>query len=272
MPLQLRWNADTKIPVEAECIRPENLRGKSLDDVRRLSVQFGNRQEPLGEFFDVSGDTDGDEVVIEGNCPTLRMVGAGMAGGRIVAHGTVGMHLGAEMTGGEIVVDGNAGDWLGAEMHGGRIHVRGDAGHLVGAAYRGGRRGMTGGTILVDGRAGNEVGSTMRRGLIAVGGEVGDCAGFNLIAGSILLFGPVGIRPGAGMRRGTLALFADDSPPLLPTFRYAATYRPTFLRLYLNQLRSWGFAVPEGVGDAAYRRYSGDLVALGKGEILLSVV
>jgi formylmethanofuran dehydrogenase subunit C len=270
MPLHLRWKADTRIPVEAECIRPDALRGLGLDDVRRLPVQFGNQQQPLGEFFDVNGDTDGDEVVVEGDCPNLRRLGEGMAEGRITIEGNVGMHVGAEMTGGEIVVHGNVTDWLGAEMHGGRIHVHGNAGHLVGAAYRGSRRGMTGGVILVEGRAGNEVGSTMRRGLIAVGGEVGDCPGFNLIAGTILLFGPCGVRPAAGMRRGTVGLFdTTGAPALLSTFRYACTYRPTFLRLYLKRLREWGFPVPEEYTEASYRRYAGDLVALGKGEILV---
>lgn len=270
MPLHLRWKAQTRIPVEAECIRPEAVRGLALDDVRRLPVQFGNQKQPLGEFFDVTGNTDGDEVVVEGDAVSLRRVGEEMAEGRITIEGNVGMHVGAEMTGGEIVVRGNVTDWLGAEMHGGRIHVHGDAGHLVGAAYRGSRRGMTGGAILVEGRAGNEVGSTMRRGLIAIGGEVGDCAGFNLIAGTILLFGRCGIRPAAGMRRGTLGLFEnEESAALLPTFRYACTYRPTFLRLYLKRLRAWGFPVPDGYEDQAYRRYAGDLVEVGKGEVLV---
>ena len=44
--------------------------------------------------------------------------------------------------------------------------------------------------------------------------------------------------------------------------------RPVFLRLYLLQLRAWGFAVPDQYLPGAYRRYSGDPVALGKGEIL----
>lgn len=270
MPLHLRWKSDTRIPVEAECIRPEAMRGLALDDVRRLPVQFGNQEQPLGEFFTVSGDTDGDEVVVEGDCPNLRRVGEEMAEGRITIEGNVGMHVGAEMTGGEIVVRGNVTDWLGGEMRGGRIHVHGNAGHLVGAGYRGSRRGMTGGVILVEGSAGNEVGSTLRRGLIAIGGKVGDCVGFNLIAGSIFLFGPCGIRPAAGMRRGTVALFdPENAPPLLSTFRYACTYRPTFLRVYLKRLRDWGFPLSEDLQEHAYRRYCGDLVELGKGEILV---
>ncbi|MCH8923454.1 MAG: formylmethanofuran dehydrogenase subunit C [Planctomycetes bacterium] len=170
----------------------------------------------------------------------------------------------------KIVVNGNAGDWVGAEMHGGRIHIRGDAGHLVGAVYRGGRRGMTGGEILIDGDAGNEIGHTMRRGTIAVGGCSGDAAGFNMIAGSVFLFGEPGIRPGAGMRRGTIVFGGSaTTPDVLPTFKFACTYRPVFLQFYFRQLESFGFPVPENCPAAAYHRYCGDFLESGKGEILI---
>jgi formylmethanofuran dehydrogenase subunit C len=152
-------------------------------------------------------------------------------------------------------------------MRGGRIHVRGNAGHLVGAAYRGSRAGMRGGVILVEGNAGNEIGGTMRRGLIAIGGNTGDFVAVSLIAGTVFVFGQPGIRSGAGMKRGTLALFGER-PQLLPTFRIDCVYRPVFMSLYLRQLRAWGFPVREEFLHGFYRRYSGDLVALGKGEIL----
>jgi len=126
---------------------------------------------------------------------------------------------------------------------------------------------MRGGVLLIDGKAGNEIGSTMRRGLIAVGGAAGDFAGVGLIAGSVFVFGEPGVRVGAGMKRGTIALFTD-APPLLPTFRLDCVYRPVFMRLYLRQLVTWGFAAAAPFVEGTYRRYSGDLVALGKGEVL----
>jgi len=43
---------------------------------------------------------------------------------------------------------------------------------------------------------------------------------------------------------------------------------PVFLRLFLRQLRGWGFALPADCESSCYERYSGDLVALGKGEVL----
>jgi formylmethanofuran dehydrogenase subunit C len=127
---------------------------------------------------------------------------------------------------------------------------------------------MRGGVILVDGNAGNEVGSGMRRGLIAVGGNVADFAGVSMIAGTLFLFGKCGVRTGAGMKRGTVAVFGDK-PQLLPTFRFDCVSRPVFLRIYLRYLRDAGFPVAPEFMEGAYRRYSGDLISLGKGEILV---
>jgi formylmethanofuran dehydrogenase subunit C len=144
--------------------------------------------------------------------------------------------------------------------------VRGDAGHLVGAAYRGASVGMRGGAILIEGKAGNEIGANMRRGFIAIGGDCGDFAGGGLIAGSVFIFGRPGVRTGAGLKRGTVAVWGETA--LLPTFRYDCDYRPVFLALYLRQLREWGFPLKDDA-PGVWRRYSGDLVSLGKGEVLV---
>jgi len=265
--LVLRYQGTTTIPVEAECITPDNLAGKSVTEIATLPAQHGNAQAPLGEFFHVEGDASDCEIAIEGDCSRVKWIGASMTTGRITIHGNVGMHLGSEMKGGEIHVHGAAGDWVGGEMRGGRIHVRGNAGHLVGAAYRGSAAGMRGGVILVDGQAGNEIGNGMRRGLIAIGGDTGDYPGVSMIAGSLFIGGQPGIRLGAGMKRGSIVLL-NSKAELLPTFRFDCVCAPVFLRLYLRQLRSWGFPLPPNCNRDLYRRYSGDLVALGKGEVL----
>ena len=265
--LQLRYHGTTTIPIEAECLTPDNLAGKSVAEIAALPVQYGNAPAPLGEFFSVEGDAADRELVIEGDCSRVKRIGAGMATGRITLHGDAGMHTGAEMTGGDMQVHGNAGDWLGAEMRGGRIHVRGDAGDFVGAVYRGGQVGVRGGVLLVEGKAGDEIGAHLRRGLIVIGGEAGDFAGAAMIAGSVFVFGRTGLRPGAGMKRGTLA-FGGDLPGLLPSFRYDCDCRPLFLGLYFRQLRAWGFPVPDRLFRGGWRRFSGDLIELGKGEIL----
>jgi formylmethanofuran dehydrogenase subunit C len=270
MPVVLRLKQPTSIPLEVDAVRLETVRGQSTDNVRQTAIQYGNAQVPLADFFDVSGNAADSTLVWEGDCSKVKLIGAQLTEGTIRVEGNAGMHLGAGMRGGQILVNGDAGDWVGAEMQGGRIHVRGNAGDLVGAVYRGGRRGMTGGEILVDGDAGSEIGHTMRRGLIAVGGRAGDAVGFNLIAGSILLFGEVGIRPGAGMKRGTIGLLGTALPPkLLPTFKFGGVSRPVFLQFYLRRLREMGFFVADECFHCDYRRYCGDFLELGKGEILL---
>lgn len=271
MALTIRLREKTSIPVEVDSIRMDEVRTKSAEEVAATLVQYGNKQIPLSDFFDVEGSAADDaEIVWEGDCSHVKLIGANLASGKIRVEGNSGMHLGAEMTGGEIVVSGNSGDWVGAEMHGGRIHVRGNAGHLVGSVYRGGHRGMTGGEIIIDGDVGNEIGHAMRRGLIAVGGRSGDSPGVSMIAGTILLFGQTGIRPGPSMRRGTIVMFDGESAPeMIPTFRATGICQPTFMRLYLQHLKSLGFTLPDGALDAKFHRYNGDFLELGKGEILV---
>jgi formylmethanofuran dehydrogenase subunit C len=269
MPLRLSYRGTTSVPVEVEGLTPDWACDKSLAEIERFEIFHGNRKIPLAEMFSVTGDASDRQFDMEGDLSGVHWIGAHMQSGAIRIHGPAGRHVGSEMRGGEILVEGDAGGWVGAEMHGGLIHVNGSAGHLVGAAYRGSAKGMTGGTILVQGSAGNEIGLTMRRGLIAIGGDAGDMAGFNMIAGTVLIFGACGIRPGAGMRRGTIGLLGANPPPLLPSFRYASTFRPQFLALYLRRLRERGLAFDEALMDAPVDLYHGDFVALGKGEVLL---
>jgi hypothetical protein len=42
-----------------------------------------------------------------------------------------------------------------------------------------------------------------------------------------------------------------------------------FLALYLRRLKAWGFPVEDPFLHGSWRRYCGDLVALGKGEALV---
>jgi formylmethanofuran dehydrogenase subunit C len=264
--LDLTLHTAPAVPIEAEVITPARLAGLSLLETAKLTVVHGNQSAELGEFFRVAGAAGG-EIHVSGDLARVKLVGAGMAEGRIVVHGTAGMHLGVGMTGGEIVVEGNAGDWVGAEMTGGRIIVRGDAGHMVGAPYRGSRIGMQGGEILIFGSAGNEAGSGMRRGLLAIAGDSGDFTGVNMLAGTIAVLGRLGWRPGAGMRRGTIV--SMHPAEMLPTFAYACTFRPVILRLYLPYLRGLGLPITEAQVQGSYQRWCGDAVELNRGEILL---
>ncbi len=262
----LTMHVQPEAPLEAGSITPDVLRGKSAFEIAQLPAMHGNQRVSLGDFFQI--DEQGtEEVVLRGDLSRVKNVGSGMTSGRLTVQGNIGMHLGAGMRGGEIHVFGNAGDWAGAEMAGGRIHIRGDAGHCLGGAYRGSRHGMNRGVILVEGSAGNEVGACMRRGLIAVQKDVGDFAGAFMIAGSIVVFGKLGVRAGAGLLRGTIVTF--EKPELLPTYRYACRYQPSFLGLIFQHLSEHGIQVPKYASTGCFHRYSGDFNRIGKGEILV---
>jgi formylmethanofuran dehydrogenase subunit C len=126
---------------------------------------------------------------------------------------------------------------------------------------------MKGGTVLVEGSAGIEIGMRMRRGLIAVRGPVRDFAGLQMKGGTIVLMGGAEIRTGAWMVRGTIVCLKPVR--LMPTFSYACTYNPTFVRLYARHLERKGFVLPCDARDGGYRRYTGDTSVPGKGEILI---
>ena len=269
MTLRLTYIGDTKVPVEVEGLTPDWACDQSLADIERFEIFDGNRKIPLAEMFRVAGDAGDKQWELEGNLTGVHWIGAHMNSGEIRINGPAGRHIGSDMGGGEIHVQGDAQGWVGAEMRAGFIHVHGNAGHLIGAAYRGSTKGMTGGTILIDGNVGNEVALTMRRGLIAIGGSAGDLIGFNMIAGSVLVFGECGIRVGAGMRRGTIGLFGPKPPAMLPTFRYSATMKLPIVNLMLREVRSKQFSIDEGLLDTEFDIYHGDLVEVGRGEVLL---
>lgn len=266
MGLEITLHTAPEVPLEAEKLSPACLLGSNPAEIERLPVLHGNRKVPVGEFFRVSGSAEGD-IVLRGDLRRVKLLGTGMSGGRLRVEGSVGAHLGAGMSGGEIIVEGDAGDWVGPELSGGRITVKGNAGHMVGSAFRGNAIGVTGGEIIVHGRAGNEVGSGMRRGFIAIGGDAGDFTGVNMRAGTVAVLGRLGMRSGAGMVRGTIVTLQPAE--LLPTFAYACTYEPTFLKLYLRRLQALGLAVPDAALGGRYQRWSGDAIELNRGEILI---
>ena len=243
--------------------------GLTNHEIRALPAHLGKRQHRVDDFFTVEGETS-DELKIFGDLGKVKWIGRGMTRGRITLVGNAGMHLGAYMQGGAIEVSGNVSDWLGAEMSGGFIRIRGNAGGQVGAAYRGSLSGMRDGAILIEGTAALEVGMRMKRGTIVVAGGVRDFAGLEMKGGTIVV-GGAELRTGAWMVRGTIVSLTPI--PLLPTFSYASTDNPTFLRLYRRHLQKHlrlpGFDIPIERSDGAYRRYTGDTSVPGKGEILV---
>lgn len=265
------------LPVEVEGINPENVGGKGAQEIQHLLLWCGNRQEELGDYFDVDITTATEnnggresglpELILHGDLSRFKRLGQGMSAGKMVIHGSVGFHTGALMRGGILEIHGSAGDWLGAHMEGGLIRVDGDTGHFTGAAYRGSSKGMTGGTILIKGNAGQTLGGGMRRGLIAVGGECGDMPGYGMLAGTILVCGKAGIRAGARMKRGTVILLQPQA--LLSTFYYDCTYQPHFWEILCTQLAKNGFLMPALSREMFFRRYSGDANEGCRGELLI---
>ena len=266
MPLLLKQIATPDVPLEADNISPVRCTGHTPASVEKLTVMHGSEPRHIGDFFSVTGQSDGSINLQGDHLGRVKFIGAGMSGGTIQVEGDVGEHLGAGMSGGEIQVNGSAADWVGPEISGGRIEIHGNAGHLVGSAYRGATMGMTGGEIIIHGNVRNETGNAMRNGLIAVAGNSGDFTGVNMLAGSIFVLGELGIRTGAGMKRGSIVSFKDTH--LLPTFNYSCTYRPGYIVLYLLHLLRV-FAIGEEYLLGLYKRYCGDSIELNRGEVLL---
>src|SRR5262245_24629090 len=229
------------VPLEAEALSPDVTADLSLDAIRALPVYLGKRQRRVDDFFEVDGAAS-DELEIRGDAGKVKWIGRGMTRGRVTVRGNAGMHLGAYMKGGTIEVSGNASDWVGAEMTDGLIRIRGNAGGQIGAAYRGSLSGMKGGTILVGGSAGLEVGMRMKRGTIVIGGPVRHFGGLQMKGGTIFLLCGAELRTGALMIRGTIVCLKEIR--LLPTFSFACTYQPTFLRIYAKHLQSLGLSIP----------------------------
>jgi formylmethanofuran dehydrogenase subunit C len=214
---------------------------------RRRVYLGGSGPAVLGDLFDVTGSAGG-RIRFTGDLSSANRLGAGLAEG-------------------EVVVDGDVGSNVGLGMSGGVIEVHGDAGAGAGGAAPEARRGMTGGELLVRGSVGPEAGARMRRGLLTVGRNAGTHAGAGMIAGTLVVFGDTGPSAGLWSKRGSIVALGAIAIP--STYTYACTYRPTHLRLLLGRLkRRYGLAVQDRHLAGAYRRFSGDLADLGKGEIL----
>jgi formylmethanofuran dehydrogenase subunit C len=254
------------VPLETEGLTPDGLAGRPRGEIEALTVWHGNRRAQLADFFTVPGN-GGEQLRVEGDLRRVKFLGAGTTAGRMIVAGDAGMHTGAGMRGGELVVEGDVGDFAGGSMRGGRLVVQRSAGHHLGGAQPGERAGMRGGEILVHGDAGDQVGAGLRRGLIAVARRVGGAAGLRMLAGTIVAVGGLGATPGAAMRRGTIVAMSQVT--LLPTFAFACSYRPPFLRLYLRHLRALDLPLTDEQIEGRYARWSGDALELRRGEILI---
>ena len=187
----LKVKEPLKVPVYAPEITPENLAGKSIQEIQDLMIWEGNRRVKLGELFEVKGEPTPEpqdlRIKIKGDVSKVREIGCGMKSGSIVIEGSAGMYLGYKMAGGSILVEGDAASFLGSRMKGGTIEAKGNAGDLVGAPYRGSTKGMRDGLIIIHGDAGSEVGCWMNGGTILVHGSTGPFPGIHMVGGTIMI-------------------------------------------------------------------------------------
>jgi len=263
--LSLRAPVDEAVDLDG--VTADRCATLSAVEIASLPIWVGRLQASLGDLFDVRGERS-DRLRVEGSLRRVSGLAAGMAGGELLVDGDAGDRVGAAMTGGWVDVRGDVGDDAGLAMAGGALRITGSAGHRAGSAAPGASRGMTGGEIVINGSAGDEVAARARRGLVVVGGDAGPHAARAILAGTLVVVGRTGAHAGRGSKRGSVvALGGIDVPS---TYQYACTYQPPHLRLTFTYLyRRYGLSVDDRVLDGRVRRYCGDAVEIGKGEILV---
>ncbi|MCC7046506.1 MAG: formylmethanofuran dehydrogenase subunit C [Alphaproteobacteria bacterium] len=224
-------------------VTPAALAGKSVAEIERLPLVFGNRRVPLAELFAVAG-APGEKLILAGTDTRCDSLGEGLDGGTLV-------------------VDGDAGLYAGRAMKKGLLHIRGSAGDFFAAAHPGTRRGMAGGVARVDRNAGNRVGEFLRRGIVLVGGDAGGYCGARATAGTVVVLGRAGAMAGWSLKRASLVL-AQAPVSMPPTFGDAGIHELLYLRLLARAL---GLAEER---FARVRRFTGDGQVGGRGEILMA--
>ena len=181
--LTLALKSPLTLPIDVDSVLPENTANSSTTEIGDRLIWCGRQQQPLKDFFDVSGSAKEDATIQWQGCSAggglgrVNRIGHKMTTGSMQIHGDTGVHTGWQMQGGRIEVFGTADDYLGAEMTGGTIVVSGDAGNHTGSRFNGEKIGMNRGQIFIQGSAGHGLGQGMLRGTIVVGQSAGQTGG-----------------------------------------------------------------------------------------------
>ena len=289
--LTLTLKKQLSLPIDVDSVLPENFAGANTTQIGDHLVWCGKQQQPLRDFFDISGSTAEDSTIQWAGCPgsnglsRVNRIGHAMTTGTMLVRGDTGLQTGWQMQGGRIEVIGNADDYLGAEMTGGSIIVSGDVGNHAGSRFNGEKIGMNRGQIFIQGSAGNGLGQGMRRGTIVVGKQTGKLVGWNMLAGTIICLQGCGPHPGAGMKRGTIIAAANpqatltikENDWLLPSFSTGATntvpiFQPLKKWLAAQTLHGQPVFSPDQLNllDHPYQVFHGDRLNDGRGEIFLA--
>lgn len=264
--MTLTLRAPPALPLDASIVAPDRLAALTAREVAALPVRMGVRTAALGDFFDVVGERS-TNLRVTGDLARVHGIGTDMASGTVVIDGDAGRGVATGMRGGMVEVTGSVSDDGGVAMSGGTLRIRGNAGARLGGALPGAARGMTGGEIVVTGSVGAEAAARARRGLVVVGGDVGERAARAMVAGTLVVLGRTAARPGRQSKRGSIVAIGEIAVP--PTYQYACTYRPAFVRFMMIYLRrQYGLVIDDRIVDGRFLCYRGDAGDPGKGEIL----
>ncbi len=254
------------VPLEVE-ISPNNIAGKSIEDIKKITILKGNREKLLGDFFDVSGSSAENpadiKIIINGNMERVKYLGSAMTAGEIIIKGNAGMHTGDDMKGGKITTEGNCADFCAMEIKGGEFEVKGSAGNYLAAAKRGTWRGSSGGKVIVHGNCGAESCSWLhgKSIIINIKGNAGAYLGTHMNLGTIIVDGEVAPRVGGEMSGGKIIINGKLSE-LLPSFSY------------IGEVKEIELSETEKI-TGSYLKFEGDFAnisskAKNKGEIYLN--
>ena len=259
-------------PVEARGLVQALFDTDNTTDAARLQIWAGTASLHLADLVAIS-ETSGthDTIVFEGDFSRWNGLGFGLSQGKMIVHGDTGARTGGELSGGSIEIHGHCGPWAAVSARSGRMTIHGNAGDWLAANWPGETKGLSGAEIIVQGHAGDHAGSRMRRGLIAIGGDTGIGLGRSMVAGSIFVGGMVKGPVGLGMKRGSIVFQGPPNHPQLlsPSFKTGGEFRPLTLNMQLKYLHEIGWQkAPNLLSLKSCERYSGDLLALGLGEVL----
>jgi len=255
--LNLKSNAPTQ-PVDLRQVTPDIFAGKTLNEISHIEIWIGNMKSNIVSIFEITGESsrtpEETTIIVNGELPNSRRIGAKMTTGNIILNGKSGLYVGSEMKGGKIIVNGDVGEWAGIGMKNGVIEVEGNAGNFVGSAYRGTRLGMKGGQIIIKGDSGIELGVWMKGGTIKVMGNVSHSPGTHMLGGSILILGNCQSRVGASMTGGKIVV-VGKTEDILAGFQ-------------IEEIKDKVKVDDEKISGPFYC-YSGDHAEEGKGKIFI---
>ncbi len=259
--IELSMKKFSRIPLEFDNILPELLFDKTINEINDTIVYHGNRQEPLGDYFNIkvegiASNSDDCRIILNGNLSRVKYIGNKMSAGEIIVNSDVDLHVAAEMSNGHIIVNGDAESYAAREMTGGLLEIHGDVKHFCASSYMGQWRGVSGGKIVIDGNVGRNLAESMVAGEIYIKGNCDILLGVHMSNGFIQIDGNVSKWPAGQMKSGTIVINGEVGE-ILEGFRKKEIVTHPYIngRYYIGR----------------YSLYIGDIGANGKGEVWIKI-